>query len=49
MDACEGKHDWAGRQMMATSPEVHELLDGVAFWSSRPPWPADFHNSDYER
>ncbi len=31
------------------STEVQELVDGVASWRSRGPWPADFHNSDYER
>ena len=28
---------------------MQELADGVAFWRSRPRWPSDFHNSDYER
>jgi hypothetical protein len=31
------------------SAAMHELADGVGFWRSRPPWPADFHNADYER
>src|SRR5436309_142330 len=28
---------------------MQEFADGVAFWRTKPPWPADFHNSDYER
>ncbi|SCL43342.1 hypothetical protein GA0070615_6410 [Micromonospora aurantiaca] len=28
---------------------MRELADGVAFWRSRPKWPADFHNTDYQR
>jgi hypothetical protein len=26
-----------------------ELDDGIAFWKTRPKWPADLHNADYRR
>jgi hypothetical protein len=29
--------------------EMKELSDGIVFWRSRTPWPADFHNADYAR
>ena len=39
----------ASAHMSATSPEMQELADGVAFWLCRTTWPADFHNADYEK
>ena len=29
--------------------ESRALRDGIAFWRDRPTWPADFHNSEYQR
>jgi Transposase IS116/IS110/IS902 family len=31
------------------SDAAQELVDGVAFWPSKPSWPADFPNADYEK
>src|SRR2546427_13007459 len=39
----------AQEHMSEAPPELREMADGVAFWRSRPKWPADFHNSDYEK
>jgi hypothetical protein len=30
------------------SDPLAELAAGIAFWRSRSPWPADFHNGDYK-
>ena len=31
------------------SDAIQEFVDGVAFWRTKSPWPADFHNADYEK
>jgi hypothetical protein len=36
------------KRVVTENDALQELVAGIAFWRSRPLWPDDFHNGDYE-
>jgi hypothetical protein len=38
----------SGHVNSQSSVAMQELADGIAFWRSRPRWPADLNNAEYE-